>query len=378
MGRSAGGGGGGFSGGSGGFSGGSRSSGGFSGGNRSGGRSAGSGGFGGLGGLGGFGGSRSSGPSGGFGNGGGMGGFHLPTILPIPINMRGGSGGSGGGGRGTSGGGCGGCLAGVILVIVLLVVLSMVGSCMVCTPSVGGAPVSTSSSSSSSEVTASTVERTKISTANNGQEEGYYTDVDGDWIKNPGELETGLKQFFKDTGVQPYVYILPNGQTTSTSELGQMAERLYDELFDDETHFLLVFCDNGQGGYNCGYCVGSAAKTVMDPEAIKILGDYLDRNYNDLSLSEEEIFSNTFAQTGERIMHVEQSPVPWIVGGVVVVVIAGVVVFLVKKRADAKAQELKHKEAVLNTPLEKFGDGDVEDLAKKYDDLSDTYDRMKK
>lgn len=376
MGRSAGGGGGfsggGFGGSSGGFSGGGRSSGGFSGGNRSGGRSAGSGGFGGFGGI-----PNGSGGSSG-GHIGGFGGFHLPTILPIPMNMRGsgGSGGSGGGGRGSGGGaGCAGCLTAVVLAVILLVVLSMVGSCVVCAPSGASAPAV---SSSSSNVTASTVERTKISTSNNGQEEGYYTDVDGDWIKNPGKLEAGLKQFFKDTGVQPYVYVLPNGQTTSTQELGQMAERLYGELFDDETHFLLVFCDNGQGGYNCGYCVGSEAKTVMDAEAIQILGDYLDRYYNDMSLSEEEIFSNAFAKTGERIMKVEQSPVPWIVGGVVVVVIAGVVVFLVKKRSDAKARELKHKETVLNTPLQKFGDTDVEDLAKKYEELSDTYDRIKK
>ena len=312
---------------------------------------------------------------------GGFGGFHLPTFIPIPLNMRGNGGGSGGGGNGggsPSGCGCGGCLTAVVLAVVLLVVLSMVGSCVACSPGVASVPTVSSSVSNSTSVTASTVERTKISTANNGQEEGYYTDVDGDWIKNPSKLEAGLKQFFKDTGVQPYVYILPNGQTTSTSELGQMAEQLYGELFDDETHFLLVFCDNGQGGYNCGYCVGSEAKTVMDPEAIQILGDYLDRYYNDMSLSEEEIFSKAFADTGTRIMKVEQSPVPWIVGGVVVVVIAGVVVFLVKKRSDAKEAERKHKEAVLNTPLEKFGDTDVDNLAKKYEDLSDTYDRMKK
>ena len=52
--------------------------------------------------------------------------------------------------------------------------------------------------------------------------------------------------------------------------------------------------------------------------------------------------------------------------GVVVVVIAGAVVFIVKKRSDAKEAERKHKEAVLNTPLEKFGDTSVGDLAAKY------------
>ena len=364
MGRSDGGGGGfsggggGFSGGGGfggGFSGGGGFGGGFSGGNSSGGRS--SGGFD-------LGGGSFGGSSGGSG-GGGFGGF--PLWIPLLMSSRrsgggGGGGGSNGGSNNNGGclGGAAGCLVAVILAMVLLGVLGTAASCTVCAP-YGSAPQETSSA-----VTPSTVEREKLTGADYGADEGYFTDADGDWIHNPGQLEAGLKQFFKDTGVQPYVYILPNGQETSPSELGKMAEQLYNQLFDDGAHFILVFCDNGQGGFNCGYYVGPEAKTVIDGETIRILNDYLDRYYKDRSISEEEIFSNAFAKTGERIMHVEQSPVPFIVGGIVVVVIAGVVVFIVKKRSDAKEAERKHKEAVLNTPLEKFGESSVEDLAAKY------------
>ena len=357
MGRSDGGGGGfsggggGFSGGGGfggGFSGGGGFGGGFSGGNSSGGRSG--GGFD-------FGGGSSGGSS-----GGGFGGFPLWIPLLMSSRRSGGGGGRSGGSNNNNGGclgGAAGCLVAVVLAMVLLAVLGTVGSCTVCA-SYDTVP------SGSAAVTASTVEREKLSGVDYGADEGYFTDADGDWIHNPGKLEAGLKQFYKDTGVQPYVYILPNGQETSPAELGKMAEQLYNQLFDDGAHFILVFCDNGQGGFNCGYYVGPEAKTVMDAESVQILGDYLDRYYNDRSISEEEIFSNAFAQTGERIMYVEQSPVPFVVAGVVVVVIAGAVVFIVKKRSDAKEAERKHKEAVLNTPLEKFGDTSVEDLAAKY------------
>ena len=66
------------------------------------------------------------------------------------------------------------------------------------------------------------------------------------------QLESGMRQFYQETGVQPYLYLLPNGSVTSTTELTAMAEELYPQLFTDEGHFLLVFCDNGAGSYNCG------------------------------------------------------------------------------------------------------------------------------
>jgi hypothetical protein len=366
MGRS-GGGGGGFSGGGGGFSGGGRSSGGFSGGG-GGGRSAGGGGrsggpgggFGGPGGPHGMGGP--GGPHGGFHMGGFGGFFHPTVVVPVPVG-RGGSGGNGGGPN--KGGN--GCLTIVVAVIIVVIALALLGSC-----APGGCTSSGSYSTgyATSSVTASTVEREKLPSSA-VTETGFYTDADGDWIGVGSTLTSGMRSFYNQTGVQPYLYILPNGQSTSTSELSALAEELYDQLFTDEGHFLLVFCDDGNGSYNCGYVVGTQAKTVMDGEAIQILADYLDRYYYDYSLSEEEIFSKAFASTAERIMTVEKSPVPWIVGGVVVVVVAGVVVYVVKKRNERKQAELKHTEEVLKTPLEKFGDTDVEDLAKKYADADE-------
>lgn len=339
MGRS--GGGGGFSGGgfSGGFSGGGRSSGGFSGGGRSGGS---------------FGGGRSGGSrpgSGGFG--GPMGGFGAPRPIrtgPIIIHNAPRYGGGGSpqqprkqdSGKGT-----------VIATICIALVIIVLFFIIIGAGSGGG------------DIQKSTYEREKLP-ASAVTETGYYTDEAG-WFSNRSELESGMKAFYRETGVQPYLYLLPNGASTSTTELTAYAEELYPQLFADEGHFLLVFCDDDRGSYNCGYVVGSQAKTVMDGEAVAILADYLDRYYNDYSISEEEIFSKTFEDTGERIMTVTKSPLPVIFVCIAVMVVAALVFITLKKRREQREREQKRAEEILKTPLEKFGDKDVEDLAKKYE-----------
>ena len=331
MGRSGGARGGGFRGG--GFRGGGRSFGGFSGGGRSGGRS-----FGGS-----FGGGRSAGgpPPGG----------HRP-IRTGPIFINTGRRYYGGGSYRRGWGPGAGIATVVVLVIILMVLFSYIFS-------VGGA-------SAGSSIQRSTYEREKLP-ASAVTETAYYTD-EGGWFSNRAQLESGMRQFYEETGVQPYLYLLENGSVTSVSELTDMAEELYPQLFTDEGHFLLVFCDDGYGSYNCGYAVGSQAKTVMDDEAIAILADYLDRYYNDYSISEEEIFSKTFADTGERIMTVTKSPLPVIAVCVAVVVVAVLVFITLKKRREQREREQQRAEKILNTPLEKFGDQAVEDLADKYED----------
>ena len=340
MGRS---GGGGFGGGgrSGGFSGGGRRSGGFSGG-RGGGLSGG----------------RSGGP--GFGSPGPAGGprpgrVHVPFFggwgwrRPVVVAPA-------------VGGGCGGCglTSGVVgLLLVLVLFYALFGGLPSCGRSYDswGAPASSAQASSTvrEKLPASAVTKTD-----------WYADVDGGWVHSASRLTAGLEHFFEKTGVQPYVYILPNGTTTSTSELTKRAEELYDTLFTDEGHFLLVFCDDGNGSFNCGYTAGSQAKSVMDSEAVGVLADYLDRYYQDLSLSEEEIFSKAFSSTADRIMSVTTSPIVYVAIAGAVVVVAVIVVVVVRRRAEARRREQEHLEEMLNTPLETFGDAKLDDLEEKY------------
>ena len=333
MGRSFGGGGGGFGGGGfgGGFSGGGRG-GGFSGG---GGRS--------FGGFGGGGRSFGGGHPGGYSGGGFLDGVIIGSLLggrrgypgggmppvggpqqpggPSDPRNQGNRPQGGGSGRGMS------AASVLVLVVVVVIVVAVAFGGFAC---------------SGSGVEASTVQREALP-AGSVQETGYYTD-DGGWISSPSTLEAGMRQFFEETGVQPYLYILPNGASSSTQELGQYAQQLYGQLFQDEGHFILVFCDNNAGSYSCGYWIGAQAESVLDSEAITILSQYLDRYYYDTSLSEEELFSETFASTADRIMEVTPSPVVPVAVCIAVIVVVGGVVFVVRYRAKAKAEEQRRQQ----------------------------------
>ena len=383
MGRAGAGGGGssgGFRGGgrsSGGFRGGGRSSGGFSGGSR-GGRSGGSfgGGFGGSfggggqrgGSWGGFGGSaprRPSPPPPPRPRAGGMGwGMGMPRTVIIPTGGQRYSGGGGGGGGGGprnpgpgQGSGCSnGCFTSILVVVLVLLLLGIFSTIADSVLSVSGGSLA-----------ASTVAREPLP-AGSVQETEYYTDELG-WILNEKQLLSGMKDFYRQTGVQPYLYLaerVDGSSTPSPQEVGDYAARLYDQLFDDEAHFLLVYqeCD---GLYTAGYAAGSQAKSVMDDEAVGILRDYLDRYYTS-DYSDEEYFGKVFADTASRIMTVTKSPWPVVVGILGAAGLA-VVLYLWWKKAQAQKElDRKRTEELLNTPLESFGDTAAEELAEKYQD----------
>ena len=384
MGRSGGGGGGGGGHSGGGFSGGGRVSGGFSGGGHSGGRSGGrSGGFGGGGPRGGFGGGfgggprghgpRDNGPRGGFGGGPrdgfGFGGFGPSIHVGPSINV-------GGGGNG----GCGGCLGPIIGLILVLMLLSVLyGAMNSCS---GGNGYGSYSSSGYSATTSSDTVRTKLESGDVSKT-AYYTDEDGDWIHSANKLEKGLSHFYDKTGVQPYIYILKNGSVTSVDELNKKSSELYGQLFSDEGHFLLVFCDAGDGTFNCGYTVGTKARTVLDDEALGVLKDELNNAYNNAG-SDEEVFSDAFYSTADTIMKAaedeQQSATAGKVGLIVLGVAAagGIAYVVVRNKKKADAERKQRADDILNTPLEKFGDSDdptsdknVENLASKYEDTSD-------
>lgn len=359
MGRS--GGGGGFSGGGfgGGFSGGGGVGGGFSGG--SGGRSSGS--------FGGFGGGRSNVPVGGGYSSGGSGGFFTGMLLGNLLSSRGGS---GGGYQGPNdptppqGGGSHppnsprsshkGCITALVVLFAAMVLCGTISIILF------GAPSETS--------TSSTVEREPLPLGV-VEETGYFVDSSGDWIDDPAKLDAAMRQFCMDTGVVPFLTILPNGSFNSRAELTQLSQSYYTEHYDDGNHFVLTFCDDGHGRYNAGYYLGAQAKAVMDSEALNIFGEYLSINYDNLNLSETEIFANTYLETAERIMTTDADrdmPVRITTAVVACIIIVVIVIALVlRNRRKAKEREQIRQQQILNTPLEKFGEDSVEKLAKEYE-----------
>ncbi len=347
---------------------GGRSGGGSFGGSRgSGGRS---GGFGGGFSLGsrGSSGSRSGGSFGGTSGGGMFGGgrkssnsgFGTGFLLGRATKSSGGGGYYGGGytrpPRSSGGSGCG-CVTIVIVLVILLfasIIIFLISGQM---NGVDG-----------SNITISTVERVALPPGS-VNETGYYTDNLG-WINNETKLISGLKHFYKETGVQPYLYLTDtiNGSHSPTeSELESFANSLYDELFTDEAHLLLVFFEY-DNRYMDWYVAGTQAKSVIDREAADILLDYIDRYYYENNLGDEEFFSKSFSDAADRIMTVTRSP--WITVFIVIgIAILAILLFIWwKKSKEQKNLEDKRREEMLKTPLDKFGNTEAEDLMKKYQD----------
>ena len=260
--------------------------------------------------------------------------------------------GSGGGG-GCGGAGCGFILMGIFVLMLALIVLSSVGIFNPPTPG---------------SVTPSTVEREPLP-AGSVNETDYFT-LDADWYINDSTLTKGLKHFYNKTGVQPYVYITDNidgSINPSEEEFVSFANQLYDQLFTDEAHALLIIFEPSLEYYTTYLVTGTQAKQVIDSEASRILLDYVDRYYYS-NMNDDQIVSKAFSDAADRIMEVTESP--WIKVWIVIAVV--VLVFLLftwwKSKQAQKNLEAQQTKEILSQPIQKFGSSPEEELMKKYQD----------
>ncbi len=263
--------------------------------------------------------------------------------------------------------GASGCSTALIVFGTLIALIMIVALFSSTGPNAGRPPGGTG-------ITGSTVRRKPLP-AGSVNETAYYTDTLG-WIGNRTQLLSGLRHFYQQTGVQPYLYItdtINGSHYPSVDQLDAFARALYDELFTDEAHLLLVFFEY-DGGYMDRYVCGTQAKTVIDTEAADILLDYLDRYYYYDDLTDEQFFSKSFADAADRIMTVTRSP--WIPVFITIsIVILFFMAFVWWKRAkEQKMQEARKTEEILKTPLEQFGDTEAAKLAKKYEDPGARHD----
>ena len=288
--------------------------------------------------------------------------------------VGGGVGGVGGGGsrpagspspdRGTRG--CG-CLTAPVLIIalVLLVMLFGFGRCGIGTQIFSPQQQDHASASSSNSITVSTIKWNKLESGV-AKETGYYTDELG-WIRNASALTSGMKNFYKRTGVWPYLYITDTVDGThdpTDDQLDTYAKTLYEELFEDEGHLLLLFFEY-DAEYAAWYVTGNAASTVIDSEAADILLDYIDRYYFS-DLSDEVMFSKAFDEASQRMMHVTVSPWVYVLGVFLVLVILGVALFWWAMAKKKKKEEEERLEQILHTPLETYEDADLKQREEKY------------
>ncbi|MDY7222011.1 hypothetical protein [Halalkalibacterium halodurans] len=204
-------------------------------------------------------------------------------------------------------------------------------------------------------------------------ETSYYTDQ-LNWIDNERELLKGMEIFYDRTGVQPHLFITDNIEGNPEPSLVDMEEYtndLYQELFTDEAHLLLVFLEAESGNYMTYYVVGSQAQSVIDAEAGDILLDSIDRYYDE-DMTDAEFFSHSFERASDQIM--EQTEAGLSSSSVVIAM------FLLllgyggyrwwKGKKEKEELEKRKMEEILNEPLPTFGTTEAEELSKKYQDTN--------
>ena len=275
--------------------------------------------------------------------------------------------------------GCGTIFVIVIVLIIVLAAISLASNFVFFTsPQITNVSI-TGAVSEPTHVTPSTREREPLP-ANAANDVGPMFTDHLNWIDNPTQMQAGLRNFHQATGVRPHVYIIGeiNGNTSPTNaQVGDFAIALYDQLFDDEAHLLFVFFESGDWPNNTTEIFaqpGTQARLVMDGEALDILFDYIEfynsQFFTTDGFSMEQVFSNSFDQTAQRIMHraPDNRPV-WIA----IIVVAGVVLLAYlsftwwQRKQAQKNLEAEQTERILNQTLDTFGDDEAARLAKQYE-----------
>lgn len=269
-----------------------------------------------------------------------------------------------GGGPHYYGSGSFGSIVGAIIVIILVVIIFSSGIF-----------------TNSSNVPKNKTERTALSGVVSKTD--WYEDNIG-WVSSKNTLISGLEDFYKKTGIQPYVLFIPyseqywNGNNINVTKADEYLEKVYKEKFKDEGHFIFAYfqCRNDSKSEMDGefrYLSGYSADTIMDNEAISILWGYFEKNYYNTTLSLEKMISNTFSETAKSIMSKPTNGWDFLVILIVVIVIVIVIIFIykmIKNKHKREKEKQEYTEKILEKPLETFGKEtiDTSELEKKYEE----------
>lgn len=213
----------------------------------------------------------------------------------------------------------------------------------------------------------STYQREKLPLGT-AQKTAFYQD-NSNWITSPDVLEKDLQYFYNKTGVFPFVYIARNvngAQISEDTDITDFTKDLYSELFKDEGHVLLVWIEDSSG-YISHSVSGAAASTVMDNEALRILHQNLERNYNK-NYSDEEFFGEAFRVTAEKIM--TKPPMKFgtkLTIGIVVITIGVALVIMVISIVNNKRKKAEAEARILSSDIDEINaDPKLQDLEDKY------------
>lgn len=218
-----------------------------------------------------------------------------------------------------------------------------------------------------------TTERTPLS--GSPTPTSFFRDA-GDAITDPQELNAAMSEFYQQTGVAPFLYIMPEDAYIYRS-IASTYGSLYGPTLPqkERTYFTVVYSAHSQSGYDIDIDVGYKAQAVMDEAAIQVFEQNLYDDYLEPGSTLTETFANAYRESAHDIMEQEvEDPtksVCIVFGGIgIAVVISIIVCALLIQRHRKKLRERERQEYIeqmLEMPLEKFGDTDVEELARKYE-----------
>lgn len=199
---------------------------------------------------------------------------------------------------------------------------------------------------------------------------GYVSDFG--LLDGGRETETALKEFYRKTGIPLYLYAIAQyGDTVDTCN--EYAERLYDELFSDENHVLLVYYDNLEYWSECS---GEKAVPFLSEEEISALINsirtywyddvYIDYTNDEVMASGIKDYTEVLTSDGKNTKTF--AVLLLLVGGVLL--IGAVLSYVSKSGAEKRYREeasALRTEQMLSKPLETFGNEEIENLKDKYD-----------
>lgn len=192
------------------------------------------------------------------------------------------------------------------------------------------------------------------------------------WIDSMSK--DGLRHFYDETGIQPFVYLKAYDASLTTEQAKEeWTVDYYEDNIPNETSFLYVYFedeDPNSIGYMT-YAGGTGIQAVMDAEAVSIFWNNID-TYWDLISDTGELFDEVFESTAEEVMQdmsgfVKPFLMTILIAGFIVVEIVFACSFIgIKKRKDRLKEEENRK--ILETPMEELVDQHLEDLKKEYDE----------
>lgn len=211
-------------------------------------------------------------------------------------------------------------------------------------------------------------EKVVMSGTNNA---GYATDeING----SSGVKKTvkACEEFYDKTGIPLYFYITDTEITSGDAGYETYADTLYEKLFSDENHVLLIYFDPADEWY---WWKGMTANAVVTDDMVNDLFDEIERYWFDYSLSMDEVLAKGIKNYQSSLTKEGSGKSTFctllILAGGILTVVAAYTYISKGKEAERYAEEAKtlRTEQILSKPLETFGNQEVENLKDKYDKL---------